>query len=395
MQEISKIVLDRLQKQPPDEVHPDANLLTAFAECGLAESERARVVKHLAHCGDCRDVIALALPALDEVGANAGAVAARRNWFSWPTLRWGLVAAGVAAVASVGVVQFEHRQRPVRQGVFFAEVARNEPAAGVAQSMEPLIQAPAAKVAAKQAAADTSSGDFARGRKNSLDKNPIEQRVPERPRMAGTPTTLPTVARVEERGTIARNQIAQNQIADQLVHNSAASPDVVKAKNPAPAETPAAIASPNAPLQTEPAMMVRALPRWSINSNGGLQRSFDAGGSWEDVNVEAAAVINVPQAARSDGSEAQDEKKAATPPAFRAVAAIGPEVWAGGSKGLLYHSADSGTRWTKISPSSGDALLADDITSIQFSDAQHGTITTLSGEVWTTSDNGQSWFRRP
>ena len=393
MQEISKIVLDRLQKEPPDEVHPDANLLTAFAECGLAESERARVVKHLAHCGDCRDVIALALPALDEVGANAGAVAARRNWFSWPTLRWGLVAAGMAAVALVGVVRFEHRQVEYRG--LSAEVARNEPAAGAAQSMEPSIQAPGATVAAKQAAADSSSKDLARGRKNSLDKNPIEQRVPERPRMAGTPTTLPTVARVEERGTIARNQIAQNQIADQLVHNSAASPDVVKAKNPAPAETPAAIASPNAPLQTEPAMMVRALPRWSINSNGGLQRSFDAGGSWEDVNVEAAAVINVPQAARSDGSEAQDEKKAATPPAFRAVAAIGPEVWAGGSKGLLYHSADSGTRWTKISPSSGDALLADDITSIQFSDAQHGTITTLSGEVWTTSDNGQSWFRRP
>jgi hypothetical protein len=261
--------------------------------------------------------------------------------------------------------------------------------------MEPSIQAPAAKVAAKQATADTSSGDFARGRENSMDKNPTAQGVAAKPRLAGIPTGLPTVGSKEESRTIAQNQTAQNQVADQLVQKSATSPDVVKAKNPAPAEPPAAITGPNVPLQTEPAMMVRALPRWSINSNGGLQRSFDAGGTWEDVNVEASAVDTLPQAEGEAGGAAQSVKKTATPLVFHAVAAIGPEVWAGGSNGLLYHSADSGTRWTKISPSSGDALLADDITSIQFSDAQHGTITTLSGEVWTTSDNGQSWFRRP
>jgi hypothetical protein len=194
----------------------------------------------------------------------------------------------------------------------------------------------------------------------------------------------------EERGAIARNQIA-----DQLVHKSAASPDVVKAKNPAPAETAAAITGPNVPLQTEPAMMVRALPQWSINSNGGLQRSFDAGGTWEDVNVEAAAVDTLPQAEGEAGGAAQNVKKTATPLVFHAVAAIGPEVWAGGSRGLLYHSADSGTQWMRISPSSGDAVLTGDIAGIQFTDAQHGAITTSSGEVWTTSDNGQSWILRP
>jgi hypothetical protein len=375
MQEIPKIVLERLQKESAAEIHPDANLLTAFAERALAGGEQVKMVKHLAHCGDCREVIALALPALEEVGANAAIVEGRRSWFSWPALRWGLVAAGVAAVASVGVVQFEHRQ--VQDGALSAEVARNEPAAGTVSSVE----VPAT------IAANTPSENMAGSRKNSFETNPVAQKVPAKGKQARTPTVLPTVA-LEE-----KSAIAQNQIADQLVHRSASSPDVVKAKNPAPAETAGAIAGPNVALQTEPAMMVRALPRWSISANGGLQRSFDAGGSWEDVNVEADDYS--PQAANEAGGQGQSEKKAGMPPVFRAVAAIGSEVWAGGVNGLLYHSADSGTRWMRVSPSSGDAVLTGDISGIQFSDTQHGAITTSSGEVWTTSDSGQIWIRRP
>lgn len=384
MQEISKIVLDKLQKQLVEEIHPDANLLTAFAERILAEGERAQVIKHLASCGDCREVVALALPEL-EMGASA-AMAPSRNWFGWPALRWGLVAAGLAAVASVGVLQFERRQPRVKEGVFSAEVARKEPTVGSAQDTARLVEAPQPFTSMKNPTAETSSKSSAGSRKSLSDKNPISAKGSTKRRQGEAPTTPPTV-RLEGEG----GMVAQNQIADQLVHKSAASPDVVKAKNPAPLETPAAITGPNVPLQTEPAMMVRALPRWSISSNGGLQRSFDAGGSWEDVNVEAD---NLPQAASEAGGEAQSVKKAATRLVFHAVAAIGPEVWAGGSNGLLYHSADSGIRWTKIFPSSGEAVLADDITSIQLSDAQHGTITTLSGEVWTTSNNGQSWLRR-
>ena len=35
---------------------------------------------------------------------------------------------------------------------------------------------------------------------------------------------------------------------------------------------------------------------------------------------------------------------------FRAVAVIGPEVWAGGSGAMLYHSSDSGTLWQQVFP---------------------------------------------
>src|ERR1700680_4225383 len=108
MQDIPRILVGRLQAQTlAADAHPDADLLTAFAERGLAEVERGRVMEHLARCGDCREVVAWALPATEEIATPT--VAARKDWFSWPVLRWGVVAAGLAAVTSVGVMQYRER----------------------------------------------------------------------------------------------------------------------------------------------------------------------------------------------------------------------------------------------------------------------------------------------
>ena len=67
MTEVPKIVHDRLRAALPEQAHPDADLLAAFAEQALSATERDGVLQHLALCGDCRDVIALALPAADMV----------------------------------------------------------------------------------------------------------------------------------------------------------------------------------------------------------------------------------------------------------------------------------------------------------------------------------------
>ncbi len=45
--------------------HPDAESLSAFAEQALGERERAEVLAHLAVCGRCRQVVALAREAAD------------------------------------------------------------------------------------------------------------------------------------------------------------------------------------------------------------------------------------------------------------------------------------------------------------------------------------------
>jgi hypothetical protein len=390
MRDIPKIALQRLRKQSEVDAHPDANLLAAFTERGLAEAERENVMEHLALCGDCRDVLALAWPAEEEIGASVRVVAVRRNWFSWPVLRWGVVALGLAAFAFVGVMQYERRQGS--EAALSVQVASNQPAAGAAQSILPAASAVLTAVPeTKRQTADATEkkllGSHAAAGA-SLKASP--------PVVASAPSTVAV-------DTSQPVESAQNQAADQLVlsrkeqRGSVTGADVVKAKNPAPPETSvSALAAPNVPLQTEPGLMARALPRWAISSSGGLQRSFDAGRSWEDVKVEETAVAGLqPKNQAGSGAQSKNKITAQTSPImFRAVAAIGPEVWAGGSSAMLYHSADSGTRWTRVFPSMGDAVLRGDITAIGFPDALHGAITTSTGEVWTTADNGQSWARR-
>src|SRR5580692_9943075 len=124
MHDVPQFVLKRLQeKQPAADSHPDADLLTAFAEQSLAGDERARVMEHLTRCGDCRGVVAIALPAT-EIETETETERARTivalpisvstagiGWLRWPTLRWGALAAGILVVTSLGVLEYSHRSQ--------------------------------------------------------------------------------------------------------------------------------------------------------------------------------------------------------------------------------------------------------------------------------------------
>jgi photosystem II stability/assembly factor-like uncharacterized protein len=167
--------------------------------------------------------------------------------------------------------------------------------------------------------------------------------------------------------------------------------------------------------------MVRALPRWTVSSSGVLQRSFDGGNTWENVNpvlnpeliggrvaMASAARTDAAGLDRAEQSQAaqsqakpsqdkQDRKVMAAPnpaPVFRAVAVSGLEVWAGGSDGALYHTSDGGNRWTRVTPLTTAMVLTGDVIGIQFSDTQHGKISTSTAEIWTTSDAGQTWQKQ-
>lgn len=146
------------------------------------------------------------------------------------------------------------------------------------------------------------------------------------------------------------------------------------------------------------------LPLWTINSAGALQRSLDKGHTWQNINVTAPVTLSFglvggQVAAKTSSGKEKDadqklEKQAAAPFVFRAVSAQGTDVWAGGSQGMLYHSLDGGNQWTRVVPSAAGAQLAGDIVSLEFSDSRHGKITTSVPEVWTTSDDGQSWQKQ-
>ena len=62
MLEIPKIVRQRLAANLAAGAHPDANLLTAFAEQTLTRRERDSVLRHLSQCSECREVTILSAP---------------------------------------------------------------------------------------------------------------------------------------------------------------------------------------------------------------------------------------------------------------------------------------------------------------------------------------------
>jgi hypothetical protein len=113
---------------------------------------------------------------------------------------------------------------------------------------------------------------------------------------------------------------------------------------------------------------INASPDTSGNSFGGVERSLDRGKTWEAVHV-------------NDGVS------------FRAVAAAGLHVWAGGSGGALFHSSDGGLHWVQVTVATAYTTLTGTIVSIRAEYPSRLRITTSSGEEWSSSDGGSQWTR--
>jgi hypothetical protein len=487
MQNVPQIVRDRLKAAPPAVNHPDADVLTAFAERSLPALERDSALEHLARCGECREIVALSLPATEEAAA-AVAIPTRGGWLAWPTFRWGFAAAGIVAIALVGIVGYQrtpHRTPAVAQlrKDNIANYVQPQVPAETASTSTPVktedkgnatgtaptsarMRSLAASAASSQAQSSESRltasvstptvhlpqsrgslGGLISGTPNFGPKIPAQQQQQQQiaingqapppaaapqsaagvTAVAGVPSNNETVEvaagatlRPETNQTVIQAQNlpvpVPGQPSDQLFDNST---PVGKAKAAVTAEAAAqpGAAGLNGRNYTQLASLTPGLPpRWAITSTGGLQRSLDGGNSWQDVDVNAAAAstaylagnlasselavvapeANVPQTKQE--TKQKDRKKTAqkelATPVFRAISAAGAEVWVGGSQGALYHSIDAGNHWTRVVPQSGGAILTADILRVEFSDAQHGKITTSSTEIWTTSDNGQTWQKQ-
>ena len=91
----------------PD-LHPDADVLNAFAEQALPDGERLRVVAHMAECAHCREVVFLARAAAGAEALPAPAVALepRPGWFAAAMMRRrvALIPAGALAAIGAGLV---------------------------------------------------------------------------------------------------------------------------------------------------------------------------------------------------------------------------------------------------------------------------------------------------
>ena len=469
MQNVPKIVRDRLKATAPAVNHPDADVLTAFAERSLSDPERAVVLEHLARCGDCRDIVAFSLPATEPVQSASGQ--ASGGWLSWPTLRWGFVAAGVVAIASLGVVQYRHRLQLTMTAYKAPAPTTNEakndapPASAVPAGAASERNAPATSGAAFADYADRSKVLLAEPKRLARSNTPgvpapegqlrrdtsgsfAARSFPHGPKVANqwqqnnanafqlqapAPPIPASVAKQQAAGNLASNKSVpapsemvevqaqagavnareQNLDVRQLENQPTVQPSLTEEETrvgKAKPITPQAVggpipasASPTSPAQIHGALQPSSTlnPRWAITAAGVLQRSFDQGSTWQDVDVNASPAFDrletfaVAKSSRKQMAEVdkKDQKKEAAL-TFRAVAASGPDVWAGGSGGALYHSVDAGTHWTRILPFSSGIVLTGDIISLESPDAQRCKVTTSTSEVWITTDDGQTWQKQ-
>lgn len=150
-------------------IHPDADLLNAFAEHALSEPERAQILAHMAGCARCREVVFLAHAAADPE-ASPAAIARpqpRPAWRSAAFARWRIALIPAAALASVAAIVLWVQSHPASRPIETAQLASPHPAMAPALSEKPAAHAPAAAVAPPAALAARPRPDqSARSRAN-------------------------------------------------------------------------------------------------------------------------------------------------------------------------------------------------------------------------------------
>jgi Photosynthesis system II assembly factor YCF48 len=455
MEKVPQIVSERLRAASSSVGHPDPDVLTAFSEHSLRKSERAAVVEHLARCGECREIAALALPALEQPQATVRP--ASEGWLTWPVLRWGFIAAGIVAIASFGVMQFQHRSANMmaRQSAASEAIIKEAknvpptpPSAVTTEDRDKTAAAPASIAADRKDLSSASAAPSpsevsapALGGPLQSKRAVVGRTFPHGPRVQwqqntnlqqqalqatgkqlrsipvqNAPSANPESVEVESAaGAVSANldsSSVQNPVDQQALQNSPAETRVERSKPAATALATAPVAAfsvPNPPARAQLTRQSASAPAvsgvsilWTITSAGRLQRSLDQGTTWQDMDVNnpsanSGATLELMTSTSKTKKIATDnlaKKEASAPLVFRAVASNGADVWAGASGGLLYHSTDAGGHWSRIVPSAPGVSLTGDIVSLEFVDPQHGRVVTSTPEVWTTSDSGQSWQKQ-
>lgn len=433
MQNISKIVRKRWREAAPAEPHPDADLLTAFAEQSLVESERTRVTEHLARCSVCREVLAFALPSTAAVAVTVSTTPTRTRWLSWPALRWSAVIAAIIAITSVGILHYRQRQKS--DSLVSTLTPRNETTVTAERALSRSQAAPESQARLPR----TEKEEQAQMRKKAHSTSRTDKLAAERLALPLN-LTLPAdragaaSGSVSVAGVVAGSgaggapkaatssphdnvvvmggsrsmfleaplRLVPRLRARQVAEAPSSSQTVEVESEAAPVTATAGVVGAKVPATAQDASNTQhASPQWSISADGALQRSFDGGNTWVDMDVNSESVSNRSMAATTaentytyEERTKRVEAQRSPSPVFRAVSALGTEVWAGGSAAMLYHSVDSGAHWARELPSSSGATLTGDITSIEFSDPQHGRIATSTGEVWITADDGETWRRQ-
>ncbi|HXY51756.1 MAG TPA: YCF48-related protein [Terriglobales bacterium] len=458
MEQLPKIVRQRLRAGGAVGEHPDPNVLTAFAEHSLVGRERARVLEHVTLCQDCREILAVAtaVPAAEPAPAARGGSSSA--WFRWPAVRWGAVAACCVVVGAAVLVRQDMKHTAPAVPVQKDGLARDERSVPVAAELAkpaekrsvPAKQperASAAKTSPPQPASATgptaqpeaveedklmakeSEGTANLNLKKTAPSGvaggvatqvpPLQLSVPRSPAppsasvtahsdMVDQTATVPVqseTVQVEAGSTpvaTAQSQAATTTLARRELGKAKASPMPASEPKPGTTENTLQSGEANGPPSASP-----AIPRWEISAEGQLRRSFDSGKTWEAVPVIDSSTLSStvrtstaaldrygPARVSENKKDRQEPTAEGGQPKLHALCANGNDVWVGGAAGALYHSTDAGLHWTRVRPTAGGVTLTADIVALDFTDPQHGELTSSAGDSWVTSDGGKSWQKQ-
>ena len=442
MEEIPQIVRARLHTQAAKD-HPDPDLLNAFAERALPESERTQVLTHLSRCSECRDVLALATVSanIPEKAAADFIDTARASWFHWRTLRWGAVAACVVIVGSAVLMKRDSlmmsrsakidavQEQPVANQLAY-EGNREAPASGPALARpEAAISAAVEPPSAKLTAEDKDKIANELPARKELSGNPqgiLSKKVtgnlftggasePRQPRgktpiasatigMRGTAPAAPVPSQEELKDFTAtqtnngktlniqgNSETVEVQAAAPALEVNSTAPVSVDEKHEAPGKAKASSALVMFDRMTDGATTETATAKRATGVRATRERMSSA-----NARLSRWTISSDGQLQHSvDSGNTWQPVVVAEHATFRALSANGPDIWVGGPAGLLYHSFDSGAHWIQVKPATSDTSLKADIAAIEFTDIRQGKITTASGEVWLTDDAGQTWHKQP
>jgi hypothetical protein len=319
-----------LARTRPLSGHPDANLLAAFAEHSLAGRERAEVCEHLTDCAECRELVVLAYGGeAPEPAAMRRSLAIRRRVL-WS---YAFTTAGVCIVVSSAVWQYRERR-----------LTPMAPPPG-----PPAISAPQPPRAAPAKAA-------ARARRFAPPPIAAPVAAPKQLEAPAPPPPPPPQGMADALSVVPQQQVPAPQYNQQAEAARPGARYFVQDQAAAPAPALARSASAHMKAASGFAAMVRPAPVVWRSASGVVQRSNDGGATWVAVPIS-------------------DEVS------FRAVAHFGRDVWAGGSEGALFHSADSGAHWERVATDTTGTIVA-----IRAGAGGEAVVTTDDGRTWRVRD---------
>jgi hypothetical protein len=312
MPQMANIALRRLQQGPPSETHPDAALIAAFHEKSLSKQERTAFIDHLARCYECREIVSLSMPELSDPATKSRT---GTQWLSWRVLRWAAAAACIVVIGAALNLNYQSHPKT-------AEVARVEPVetSSLDRKLAPASPAPSAIEHSATVGTTVPS--------HSNEAAAPQQKKPG----AGTMATSTSAGQRVDVASTANETKMQSKPTEMVrglpavVSAGSSSDEAMPGRGKETESTSAkdalgATAGTDAMPASELAgSRARVSPRWTLTSDGTLQRSLDGGITWESVAV-------APQGR------------------WRVLAANGLDIWVGGANGALFHSSDAGQHW--------------------------------------------------